>query len=194
MPARIEALGPLQSLLFSRHPGILLILLAGAKEMDACRGMPAQPAGIPCRMPADCRHPAGIPSRHPAGIPSRHPAGIPEPSTARGGGLPAVQPRLASPGCSLTDKESMFPFPSDSLGKKRSPTSKVEDDFSFFQLFLSSVSACREGWRAEMANKPRQYFFVKMPVQRASFNADGGTGLPSLSALKERRTTGLLTK
>ena len=181
MPARIEALGPLQSLLFSRHPGILLILLAGAKEMDACRGMPAQPAGIPCRMPADCRHPAGIPSRHPAGIPSRHPAGIPEPSTARGGGLPAVQPRLASPG-----------WPA--RGKKRSPTSKVEDDFSFFQLFLSSVSACREGWRAEMANKPRQYFFVKMPVQRASFNADGGTGLPSLSALKERRTTGLLTK
>jgi len=95
MLARIEGLGPLQSLLFSRHPSILLILLAGAKEMDACRGMPAQPAGIPCRMPADCRHPAGIPSRYPAGIPSRHPAGIPEPLPARGGGLSAVQPRLA---------------------------------------------------------------------------------------------------
>ena len=45
-----------------------------------------------------------------------------------------------------------------------------------------------------MANNPRQYYFGSMPVETAPFNADGGTSLPSLSALKERRTTGLLTK
>ena len=45
-----------------------------------------------------------------------------------------------------------------------------------------------------MANNPRQYYFGSMPVEMAPFNADGGTSLLFLSALKERRTTGLLPK
>ena len=45
-----------------------------------------------------------------------------------------------------------------------------------------------------MANNPSQYYFVSMAVETVPFNADGGTSLLSLSALKERRTRGLLTK
>ena len=80
MPAIIEALGPLECLLFSRHSGILSILLAWASKTDACWSMPAQPAGMPCRMPEAClqacRHAGMQACRHAAGSPQASPAGI----------------------------------------------------------------------------------------------------------------------
>jgi len=114
MPAIMEALGPLECLLFSRHSGILSILLAWASKTDACWSMPAQPAGMPCRMPEAClqacrhagmqacrRQPAGIPCRHLAGIPwmPAHPAGIP----SKAAGIPQAASRhpgaIPQPSC-----------------------------------------------------------------------------------------------
>ena len=43
-----------KSFYYGRHSGILSILLAWVRKTDACWRMPAQPAGIPCRMPEGC--------------------------------------------------------------------------------------------------------------------------------------------
>ena len=86
----------------------------------------------------------------------------------------------------------MCPFRSDTL-RKNCEFRALEGAFFLFVPSLL-VPLAEKGGEENMANKPRQYFSVKMPLQRPPFNAGGGTGLPSLPALKERCTTGLLTE
>jgi len=214
MPAEEKALQGSKSFYSGRHPGILSKMLAGASKMDACRRMPAHPAGIRWRMPAGLqasrRHPAGIPQasrRHPLQDACR-PAGIPQRTPVAKDRKQKMCPGVGDEHRCVSERwehaaVQRWPRESPEAGgwvggkEKGAPPARACSSISLRCGRHAPGSSPRAvgGWeRGGWAAKPRQYYFVRRPVVRRSFNAEReGRPVPP-SALKEALWTGILTK